>query len=383
MVRVESVLLILIALFHCSCDKENPIQPANLAPVLSNLSVPDTIFTQTNQSQVVSVKCADENGLDDVDSVAYQIANASGQVLASGIMLDDGNYESHGDNIAGDGKYSQRLKLTIAEGSYRFRVQAVDRAGLRSNLLDKQFFARIGAMNRAPILLEYRLPDSVYVDEVVPFFIAARASDPDSLDYIARVVYEIWGPSISELAETGTLNDAGADGDSLAGDGIYSMATTTRFAMWKFGSYHLMVQAYDSRNKPSNSLYEILPWAKVRAGVAPQIISVSAPDTIQLPAAGSKSFLLTARVTDADDNRDIHEVYFDSYRPDGSASSGNPFKMYDDGTSGDATAGDFVYSLQIFITSQNSPGNYRFEFQAKDYSELLSNKIIHIITVIR
>lgn len=381
--RIYSVLLILIFLANFSCDQENPIEPSSFAPALSDLTVPDTVVIQPNQSFLVTVKATDENGLNDIDSVAYQIATASGQLVITGIMFDDGNYDSHGDNIANDGKYSLRLKLDVAEGDYRFRVQAVDRAGLRSNLLDKQFYARIGVINRAPVLLQYRLPDSVYVDEVVPLFIAVRASDPDSLDIIARVVYEIWGPTISELAEAGVLNDAGANGDSLAGDGIFSMVTTTRFAEWKFGSYHLMVQAYDSRNAASNSLYKILPWAKIRVGVAPQIIGVSAPDTIQLPAVGDKSFLLTANVTDADNNRDIHEVYFDTFRPDGSASSGNPFKMYDDGTSGDLTAGDYVYSLKIFITSQNSPGNYRFEFQARDYSRLLSNKIIHIITVIR
>lgn len=381
--RIYSVLLILIFLANFSCDQENPIEPSSFAPALSDLTVPDTVVIQPNQSFLVTVKATDENGLNDIDIVAYQIATASGQLVITGIMFDDGNYDSHGDNIANDGKYSLRLKLDVAEGDYRFRVQAVDRAGLRSNLLDKQFYARIGVINRAPVLLQYRLPDSVYVDEVVPLFIAVRASDPDSLDIIARVVYEIWGPTISELAEAGVLNDAGANGDSLAGDGIFSMVTTTRFAEWKFGSYHLMVQAYDSRNAASNSLYKILPWAKIRVGVAPQIIGVSAPDTIQLPAVGDKSFLLTANVTDADNNRDIHEVYFDTFRPDGSASSGNPFKMYDDGTSGDVTAGDYIYSLKIFITSQNSPGNYRFEFQARDYSGLLSNKIIHIITVIR
>jgi hypothetical protein len=110
---------------------------------------------------------------------------------------------------------------------------------------------------------------------------------------------------------------------------------------------------------------------------------VSAPDTIKRPSSDDKSFLLTATTTDADDNRDVKEVTFDTFKPDGSASSGNPFQMYDDGTSGDVVAGDFIFSLRIFITSQNATGNYRFEFQAKDYSDLLSNKIIHTITVIQ
>jgi hypothetical protein len=37
--------------------------------------------------------------------------------------------------------------------------------------------------------------------------------------------------------------------------------------------------------------------------------------------------------------------------------------------------------LIIWITAENMLGNYTFEFQARDYSNLLSNKITHIITV--
>ena len=51
--------------------------------------------------------------------------------------------------------------------------------------------------------------------------------------------------------------------------------------------------------------------------------------------------------------------------------------------SGDAVAGDFIFSLRIFITAANDAGNYRFEFQARDYSELSGEKVTHIITVIK
>lgn len=299
----------------------------------------------------------------------------------SGIMYDDGNYADHGDNVPRDRKFSARPKLEIDPGAYRFIAWATDRAKRKSNQLEATFYALPGIKNYAPIISKNQIPDSVFVDQVVPFVISIKAYDPDSSDAISRVTYQILGPTITQLAEEGTLNDNGANGDDLAGDGIYSIKTTTAFANWKFGEYHLIIQAYDTRQKSSESIYVILPWAKTEIGQAPKILAITAPDTIQLPASGDQSLILAASVTDPDDNRDVREVFFNTFKPDGSPSGGNPFKMYDDGTSGDVTANDYIYSLQIFIAAQNSPGNYRFEFQAKDYSDLISEKVIHIITV--
>lgn len=383
MTYLRVILILSVVVFLTSCEKDDPIGPTDFPPVLSNLAVPDTILTGIDQRYIFSVKCNDENGLDDIDSVSYKISTNTGQLVVSGIMFDDGNYDTHGDNVPGDGKYSIRLKFDLDTGDYRFAVHAVDRSNLKSDELSDTFFAMPGIINFAPIITEYHIPDTVYVDEIIPFYLSVKASDPDSTDYIKKVTYQILEPTLTEVAENGELNDLGVSGDSLAGDGIYSYKTTTAFANWKFGNYHLMIQAFDSHNKASENIYQILPWAKKKIGVAPQILSVSAPDTVQLPDTGSKSFVLTARVADQDNNKDIKEVTFDTFKPDGTASSGNPFKMYDDGTSGDAVAGDYIYSLLIYISSQNSPGNYRFEFQAKDYSDLLSGKIIHIITVIQ
>ena len=364
-----------------SCEKDNPTKPKEFPPILSNLAMPDTFLTGIDQSYIFSVKCTDENGLEDIDTVNFKILKTTGQLVVSGIMFDDGNYNTHGDNVPGDGKYSVRLKLDLNTDNYRFAVQAVDHTKLRSDELSDTFYAMAGIINNAPVITKYHIPDMVYVDEIVPFYLSAEASDPDSLDYIEKVTYQILEPTLTEVVESSELNDQGVDGDSLAGDGTYSIESTTAFANWTFGNFHLMIQAFDSYNKPSKIIHLIIPWAKKNIGVAPQILSVNAPDTIQLPSTGDKSFLLTASVTDPDNNKDIKEVVFNTFKPDGSPSTGNPFKMYDDGTSGDAVARDYIFSLRIFITATNAVGTYRFEFQAKDYSDLLSEKIIHIITV--
>ena len=56
--------------------------------------------------------------------------------------------------------------------------------------------------------------------------------------------------------------------------------------------------------------------------------------------------------------------------------------MYDNGTNGDQTSGDGIYSLIIELPPTGvTKGVYRWEFQARDHGKKLSNKIIHNIVI--
>jgi len=372
-------LALFIFIIGTSCENEDPVSPQNSAPVLSALTVPDTLLSTVISSYIFSVKCSDKDGLADVHAVQYSVTGIN--VNLTGELLDDGNYDVHGDNIANDGKYSMRLSAALAPGVYELTVKGFDQSEAESNTLSQGFTVVQGIVNEAPIIVKIFIPDSVVVDQVVPFLLQVRALDPDSGDAVQRVTYQILGPTVTELAEEGELLDDGAHGDSLANDGVFGVETTTSFSAWKFGLYHISIQAYDSYNKKSESIYVILPWKKMEIGVTPEVFDVAAPDTIHLPSTGEDTRLLTIAATDGDDNRDIKDVFFNSYKPDGQISASSPLFMYDDGTSGDVQPGDYVYSLQIRFPYNTTPGNYRFEFQARDYSDLLSNKIIHIVTV--
>jgi hypothetical protein len=381
------ILFLSIVIFLSSCEKDDPTSPKDSPPVLSNLAVPDTILTGIDQSYIFSVKCNDENSLDDIDSVSFKISTNTGQLVVPGMMFDDGNYDAHGDNVPGDGKYSIRLKFDLNTGEYRFAAQAVDLSKLKSSELSDSFYAMPGIINLAPVIAKHHIPDTVYVDEIVPFYLSVKASDPDSQDFISKVTYQILGPKVTELAEEGILNDNGIEGDSLAGDGIYSIETTTSFASWKFGEYHLMIVAFDSHSKSSNTIYEILPWSKKNIGVPPQIYDLAAPDTIKLPSSGVDTRNITIKARDGDHYNDIKHVFFYSIKPDGTlANNGNPLFLYDDGVidqfKWDEVALDSIFSIQIKFPSDTNPGEYRFEFQAIDYSDLLSNKIVHRVRVI-
>jgi hypothetical protein len=116
--------------------------------------------------------------------------------------------------------------------------------------------------------------------------------------------------------------------------------------------------------------------------VAPVISNLIAPDSVTIGNDSTKIFL-SITVWDQNGLNDISSVFFNSYiPPDGHASSANPIKMYDDGTHGDKTAGDGIYSTYVILPSTGVPhGTFRWDFFAQDKSGLLSNKISHNVVV--
>ena len=376
---------ILLLLAVTVCDEENPVQPSNSSPVLSNLSVPDTLQIGSSDNNIISVKCEDADGLDDIDSVVYKLFNSANQLIAENQLFDDGNYQLHGDITPKNGRFSARVKEDLANGNYSLSVYAVDKAGARSNQLNRTFSAIRAIENNPPQIAEVHISDTIFVDKPVPFVIKVKATDADSADFIKKVTYQVFAPDFIQLLSSGELYDDGTHGDSLANDSIFSIEILSDFASWIFGNFNLYVQAFDEKGAGSPSLYKSIPWGKVEIGLPPVISDLNAPDTLTLPEDSLHvvTFVLSLRADDPDNPNDVKEVFFNTYKPDGTISKSSPLQMYDNGTSGDAVAEDQIYSLRVYLVYNNDVGDYRFEFQAKDYSDLLSNKITHIITVKR
>lgn len=112
---------------------------SNVAPVLLNLSIPDQV--NLGETFIFSVEVVDENGLNDVQIVFFELFRPDGsQVEVSPgntifLMHDDGNFDVFGDEVAGDGIYSFKNSFGVdaTVGAWRFEFQAEDRGGLLSN----------------------------------------------------------------------------------------------------------------------------------------------------------------------------------------------------------------------------------------------------------
>lgn len=210
--------------------------------------------------------------------------------------------------------------------------------------------------------------------------IVAQVRPPAGSQQSSSVLFSLFpGGSTTPLA-LGQLADDGSDPDQSRGDGTYSGWATFQIERVEIGTYQVEVTAEAQSGFRSNTL--IVPLQIVRGNHPPLLSDLQAPDTIRL-ASHDQLLMLQVSASDPDGLGDIQRVLFNSYRPNGTPSSGNPFQMFDDGddSHGDLTRGDGIYSLTIVLPSTSQIGTYRFEFQAFDRSNEGSNVIVHPITV--
>lgn len=195
-------------------------------------------------------------------------------------------------------------------------------------------------------------------------------------------IYNSAGDKLNNVPVTLYDNGNSENGDKTKGDKIYS----NLFPMSKtypVGNYKINYFVTDLDNNTRKVAENDFIYNNGQNNVAPVISNLIAPDSVQLMP---DSVLIPLHITVSDSNglSDIQNVFFNSFiPPDYHPSSGNPFTMYDDGDPhhGDQTAHDGIYSLIVILYSNAPKGVFRFEFQARDRGHLLSNKIIHNITV--
>jgi hypothetical protein len=105
-------------------------------------------------------------------------------------------------------------------------------------------------------------------------------------------------------------------------------------------------------------------------------------DTVNI----NQQFTFSVVVSDSNGLSDIVQVYYELFRPDSSQVSNSQgiskFPLADDGEHGnDLIAGDGIYTMFLTIPLGQTLGVWRFEFEAKDRSNKLSNKLIHTLVV--
>jgi hypothetical protein len=149
------------------------------------------------------------------------------------------------------------------------------------------------------------------------------------------------------------------------------------------GKYNL--KYYVSKQTGTNALvaWGSFDYDNGQTNIAPVISNLVVPDTAVIGV--DTTIFVSVDVHDDNGLNDIDEdgVFFNSFLPDSTPSSGNPFIMFDDGTNGDLVSGDGTYSLIVQLPSSGvARGTYRWEFQARDRGGKSSNIIIHFLEII-
>jgi hypothetical protein len=118
------------------------VNTANQPPTVSGLIAPDTIVVPPSGSNinVLSILANDLDGYCDIQSVVFNTFLPNGQPATGNpfTLFDDGNIEAHGDTIAMDSRFSQKIEITSAQtlvGNFVFKYKVTDRSGISSTEL--------------------------------------------------------------------------------------------------------------------------------------------------------------------------------------------------------------------------------------------------------
>lgn len=368
------------------CEVRNPVADGSVFPILSRPSVPAVLRLGDEEGMSVSIRVDDPQGQANIAAVLCRVYRE--EQLHSPMheeapvheeaLLDNG---AMADILPSDGVFSGQISgsdLAGAAGLYLLGFQAVDRDGNSSGSILVSFSAVAGVSAGRPVLSGCMAPDTIGPDGRSAVRLHVTVNDPDGQGDVDSVYCDIYPPYATVPAgriplsrvEGGIAADGGPGAFFFIGD-MTSLLTGSGVHRFRFCA----------RDKAGLESIPVVREVSVILPNDPPVLSgVSAPDTIDRNS--EEPILLSIAVTDPQGASDIRRVYFNTTKPNGTPSSGNPFLMLDDGTAGDTVAGDGVYSLQIIISASNTLGNYRFDFYAEDNAGAVGGPVTRVITVI-
>ncbi len=362
------------------CSVKDPIQKEALYLLLSDLSLPDTLYLQLDADYPFSVKVSHSDGVRAIFSVRAFITHIDAQtILYQDTLQDDG---TGGDIVPGDGTFEGRLSLTFTQNqpaTYRMSVVSEDIYQNISDTLSSSFAVVDGERSDSPMLTECSLSDTLNADSLGHVFITIRVEDPQGLDDIDSVFFQIFQPLSPIPFYQSQLWDDGQSGDLNPGDGFFAFQGNLEDTLKSRGVHAFRFQAVDQSGLFSDAKVKEVFIDQIN--YPPVLSNISAPDTIVL---GTVTYILfiSVDVFDPQGLSDIKKVYFNSTKPDGNPATNNPFFMYDDGSKGDIIPNNGTYSLDVEITPDSQKGVYQFDFYAEDYSGAISGLLSHFVTVV-
>ena len=373
---ILSVLAGILLVLAC---RTQTTQPVAVKPEIRTIQGAPIIYSESEGPFYFRVDVFDPQGVSDIQTVRYEVRQGGSSFL-TGNMADDG---LNGDIFAGDGQFTAAFsgsKFSGHAGTVIFAFTAEDREGHTSETAADTVEVRAAKENHPPKLLSVSVPDSLNLAADSVLVIEGQLSDPDGLTDILGIQIQMYPAGSLRPVFQDTLRDDGQNGDLTAGDGLVKRTYPAAQFQGKHGRYVLRLVGLDKSGGQSIPKLKSLVFFGLTHNDPPVLSHVSAPDSISRSKV--HDFVFSVQVTDPQGPEDIAEVYILVTKPDGTPSSGNPFRLNDRGQNGDAVAYDGIYSSGFQIPSGTPLGRYIFEVHAVDVSGAQGNVIQHIITVI-
>ncbi len=351
------------------------------APVIAQVNLPPTLPVDSLFTWAVTAQVLAEAGTR-VENVTMDFFPPTSPVpTLQQVMVDDG---SSADVQAGDGVYTATFQSGLFSelSDYFFRFIAEDDQGNRSSPLVVIVRGR-NQFGSAPVITGAAVPRMVNGAQTNPVLVTAALTDREGLGDIDSVQFRLLVAGQGELPDSRQqMFDDGTGGDLTANDGTYSALLQVPASGDSVVDYTLAFDAVDKTGLRSASVQRRLV---IGFDDFPYISNLVAPDQVILNPNQATLIQITLDVRDPQGLADIILVEFRSFLPSGEEANGSPIEMFDNGDAqvGDETAGDGIFSRIVFLPPTGvTPGDFRWEFEARDASGARSNKIIHVLTVI-
>jgi len=268
-IQKRNLYIVLCALIFgflfSSCEKKDDtvIDPNFKSPVLTNpFKSKDTVFTVSIAPVIslISAVSVDPNGGGDIKSVTCKVLSPDNTLLATIPMQDNG---VNPDSTAGDSRYSCAINISnlscVLVGQYSIQLIAENTSGLFSNQINSTFNVVL-TNNQAPVVSRLFAPDSIAIplSGVTVSTLSVFALDSNGYCDIKRVFFNSFRPdsTITPNSPFAMFDDGNiADhGDTVAGDGRFSLKIQIASTQTTFGWFTFKYQAEDNSGLLSNVL---------------------------------------------------------------------------------------------------------------------------------
>ncbi len=212
----------------------------NSPPVIHQISAPDSLSFQ-NENTIFSITVSDSDGIEDIDQAYFESENLTkGFTKYEQDLYNDGDFENHGDLIAGDSIFSTRILpdfLAYKDGAFNL-IFHVEDTYEEENRNEAKHLIYIG--NLFSRFVAFDIPDVILIPpgsgEFNRELMTAEVTDPEGLADIDSVYFFSLKPDSSLanngqpfiMVDNGLPYNAGnpliETGDETSGDGIYSLS---------------------------------------------------------------------------------------------------------------------------------------------------------------
>lgn len=209
-------------------------------------------------------------------------------------------------------------------------------------------------------------PSVVFSQSAVKHAISVQVKDPQGVEDLADVRFEITKLGSNTAVASGSLLDDGTTGDIIPGDGRFTSQIQGSTFQNDTGEFDLEVWATDIDQNVSSKLEAKIFVLSGTENNLPEILDVTAPSTVTIDSSAF-DFLVAVEVSDGDGLDDIEYVVSQFYPP----AHPNPTRLdtlLDNGLSGDVTFGDGIYSRTFRSRLIREASDYFMRFQAEDKS---------------